>query len=287
MSIINPKTIYTISKKEFLDNIRNRWIILLTVIFIILIIAFSYVAGGGGENVFGDMEASVTAMMGISSLLIPLIAIILGFSTISGEAESGALYVVLSYPVRRIEVLLGKLLGLGSVIIVSILLGFGFGGLVIALTTGTSSWAGYIGFIFLSIFLGFIYLSLAICISSYCKRRITSIGGGIVIFFWSMIYGTVMLALLYAAGHSLEGFLKGESIPEWFFNSAVFSPADMHQTAVYRVFDQSAVTFGAGGGISSFAIPDFLSLGNVLFAHFVWFIIPLVFAYLFFKRRDI
>jgi ABC-type transport system involved in multi-copper enzyme maturation permease subunit len=46
MSFINPKTIFIISKKEFLDNIRNRWIILLTVLFIILIIAFSYVAGG-------------------------------------------------------------------------------------------------------------------------------------------------------------------------------------------------------------------------------------------------
>lgn len=287
MAIINPKMIYTIAKKEFLDNIRNRWIILLTVIFIILIIAFSYVAGGGGEDVFGDMQSSVLGMMSISSLLIPLIAIILGFSTISGEAETGALYVVLSYPVRRIEVLLGKLLGLGSVIIISILLGFGFGGLVIAGTTGTSSWVGYIGFIFLSIFLGFIYLSLAICISAYCKRRITSIGGGIVIFFWGMIYGTVMIAVLYAAGHSLEGFLTGENVPEWFFNSAVFSPSDMHQTAVYRAFGQSVVTFDFGGGTSFFVIPEFLNLGNLLIAHFIWFIIPLILAYYFFKRRDV
>ncbi len=288
MSFINPKTIFTISKKEFLDNIRNRWIILLTVLFIILIIAFSYVAGGGGDDLFGDMEASVTAMMGISSLLIPLIAIILGFSTISGEAESGALYVVLSYPVRRIEVLLGKLFGLGSVIIISILLGFGFGGIVIALTTGTSSWAGYMGFIFLSIFLGFIYLSLAICISSYCKRRITSIGGGIVIFFWGLIYGTAMIAILYASGYSFESILLGD-VPEWFFNSAVFSPADMHQTAVYRIFDQTVISFegGGGGGLNGFVIPDFLNLGNLLIAHFIWFIIPLLLAYFFFKRRDI
>jgi len=288
MSFINPKTIFTISKKELLDNIRNRWIILLTVIFIILIITFSYVAGGGREDLFGDMEASVTTMMAISSLLIPLIAIILGFSTISGEAESGALYVVLSYPVRRIEVLLGKLLGLGSVIIISILLGFGFGGIVIALTTGSSSWTGYIGFIFLSIFLGFIYLSLAMCISSYCKRRITSIGGGIVLFFWSLIYGTVMMAVLFASGQPINSILTGD-LPEWFINSAVFSPSDMHQTAVYRAFGQSAVTFdaGGGGGITSIPIPEFLNLGNLLIAHFIWFIIPLVLAYFLFKRRDI
>jgi len=45
MTVINPKAIYTIAKKEFLDNIRNKWIIILTVIFVLLIIIFSYVAG--------------------------------------------------------------------------------------------------------------------------------------------------------------------------------------------------------------------------------------------------
>ena len=47
MAKINPKSIFAISKKEFLDNIRNKWIILLTVIFVLLIVIFSYVAGGG------------------------------------------------------------------------------------------------------------------------------------------------------------------------------------------------------------------------------------------------
>jgi|GEM_PF-6973615 len=32
MPIINPKTIYTIAKKEFMDNIRSKWIILISII---------------------------------------------------------------------------------------------------------------------------------------------------------------------------------------------------------------------------------------------------------------
>jgi len=166
---INPKAIYTIAKKEFLDSIRNKWIIFLTLIFIILIIVFSYVAGGPGGDLLGDIESTAIFMAGVTSLLIPLIAIILGFATISGEAESGALYVALSYPVRRIEILLGKLIGLGSVLSVSILIGFGIGGLVIALISGIDSIANYISFIFLSIFMGFIYLSLAILGSAISK----------------------------------------------------------------------------------------------------------------------
>jgi ABC-type transport system involved in multi-copper enzyme maturation permease subunit len=285
MGGINLRAIFTISKKEFLDNIRNKWVILLSIIFTLLIIIFSYVAGGqtGGETTFGNLQNTVIALLTITSLLIPLIALILGFSTISGEAESGALYVVLSYPVRRIEVLLGKLLGLGSVIIFSIFLGFGLGGIILAATTGQESWIGYIVFILLSILMGFIYLSLSICISSYCKRRITSIGGVLIVFFWGMIYGTVMIAILFATGYDLESLFIGGNIPEWFFYSVIFSPGDLHQTAVYRGFGLETID---AMGFSS-TIPEILSMNLLLIVHLIWFILPLVLAYYFFRKRDI
>jgi len=281
MAIINPKSIYTIAKKEFLDNIRNKWVILLTIIFIILIIVFSYVAGALGGELFGNIENTVVFMVGVTSFIIPLIAIILGFATISGEAENGSLYVVLSYPVSRLEVLIGKLLGLGSVISVSVFLGFGVGGLIIALTAGTESIINFIWFIFLTIFIGIIYLNLAILGSTISKTRTRSIAFGLLILFWGMIYGTVMFAILYATGSSFE------NMPEWFFNSAVFSPGDMHQTTVMRAFDINVISFDMGPQSLNFPIPDFLSLGNLLFFHFVWFIIPFSLAYYFFKKRDI
>jgi len=228
------------------------------------------------------MQNTAFGLLVISSLLIPLIAIILGFSTISGEAESGALYVVLSYPIRRIEVLLGKLLGLGLVITVSIFLGFGIGGIVIAATVGPESWAGYIGFILLSIFLGFIYLSLSICISAYCKKRITSIGGGILLFLWGMIFGTILMAVLYGTGYELKDMMTG-NVPDWLFNAVIFSPGDLHQTAVMRAFGIDSIDMMG----ASFTMPEFLSMGLLLFVHLIWFMVPLFLAYFFFKRRDI
>ena len=46
MDGFNSKAVYTVAKKEFTDNVRNKWTILLTVLFVILIVVFSYVAGG-------------------------------------------------------------------------------------------------------------------------------------------------------------------------------------------------------------------------------------------------
>jgi len=284
MEKLNPRAIYTIAKKEFLDNIRNKWIILLTVILFLLVLVFSYLAGGTNisEDILGDMQATVFLLLGISSFLIPLIAIILGFSTISGEAESGALYVVLSYPVTRLEVLLGKLLGLGSVIVVAVLVGFGFGGIIITATVSGESWLGYLGFMGLTILLGFIFLSLSICISAYCKRRITSIAGGLVLLFWGAIIGSVFMGILLGAGSNFSDIQTG-NLPGWYWAEPFLCAPDLNQMTVMRVFGIQEIKMMQ----FSFSLPEFLSLGLLVFAHFIWLIIPIILGYYFFKKRDI
>ena len=279
MAIINLKSIYSVAKKEFMDNLRNKWIIAMMIIFLLLTILASYLAGGqaGGEEAFGGMEDTVVSLLSISTLLIPIIAIMLGYSTISGEAENGSLSIVLTYPVKRIEVLIGKLFGLGSVLIFSIVVGFGAGGLIIAATVGASESLAYLSFIALTIMLGFMYLSLSIC-----KKRVTSIAGGIVIFFWAMIYGMIIFGILLASGVSFEQFLTpGFAYPDWLFTSVFFSPGDLYQMAVMQAFGISQA-FGF-----TMEIPEYMSLGLLVFAQFIWLIIPLILAYRFFKRRDI
>ena len=284
MAIINPKSIYTIAKKEFMDNIRNKWIIAMVIIFLLLTILSSYLAGGqaGGEEALGGMEDTVVTLLSISSLLIPIIAIMLGYATISGEAESGSLSIVLSYPIKRVEVLIGKLLGLGSVLIFSIVIGFGVGGLIIAATVGAAEGIAFLLFILLTVILGFVYLSLSICISSITKKRVTSIAGGVMIFFWAMIYGMIIFGILLASGISFEQFITpGFSYPDWLFNSVFFSPGDLYQMTVMKGFGLSQAF---GFTIES---PEYMSLGLLLFAQFIWLIIPMIIAYQFFKKRDI
>lgn len=280
----NARSVYTIAKKEFLDNIRNKWIIVLTGILFILVLVFSYLAGvqGSSGNVFGDMQNTVIGLLSISSILIPLISIILGFGTISGEVESGALSIVLSYPVSRLEVLIGKLLGLGFVIVAAVIIGFGFGGVLITLTVGGESWLGYLAFMGLTILLGFIFLSMSICVSAYFKRRITSIGGGLIIFFWGMIIGVVFLGLLLGSGNEL-GDLQVGNLPAWFWIEPLFSPPDLHQTLVMRAF---GLEFFDVSGFS-LALPEFLSISVLMAGHIVWFVIPLTLAYWFFIRKEI
>ncbi len=277
---LNPRSVYIIAKKEFADNVRNRWIVALIAIFLILTIASAFMAGTGSV---GEMDLTVGVLMSLSSIVVPIIAIILGYATIAGEAESGALSVVLACPVRRIEVLLGKFLGLGSVICFSILVGFGISGIIIAGTTGRAQWGGYVAFILLTMLLGLLYLSLSVSLSALLKRRVTALGAGVVLFFWGMIIGMVWMGLYMSTGGNLNDFISGDSFspPEWFYFEVFLSPQDGTQTAAMLAFGQTTLM-----GIE-FDVPQWINLYSLAFAQLLWTAVPLMLAYWWFQKRDV
>ncbi len=281
---INFGSVYSVAKKEFEDNIRNRWITTLILIFLILTIATSYFAGSreADSSSLGEMEDTITVLLSISVILIPLIAIMLGYATISGECESGSLYVVLAYPIRRREVLLGKFIGLGAVIVFSTIIGFGTGGIIIAVLAGTSKWTGYLMFIALTILLGLLYLSVSMFFSTLTSKRSTSLGLGVLIFFWSMIFGIILMAVYLGGGGSYDELLTGETtFPNWMWWAILLSPMDMNQVAVLRAFGIEEV-FGF-----SMEFPSFMTLSLLVTVQLIWIIVPLILAYYVFERRDI
>lgn len=276
----NLRAVYIIAKKEFSDNARNRWILFMITIFLVLTIVASIMAGHGK---LGELEGTVGTLMSISAMLVPVISIMLGYATISGEAESGALSIVLTCPVSRVEVLLGKFLGLGAVICFSVFVGFGSSGLIIAATTGGAQWGAYLAFMLLTMLLGMLYLSLSVCFSSVLKRRVTSLAAGVFVFFLGLILGMIMMGLWMATGGDLSVFISGDmtSIPDWFWFEVFLSPQDGSGVAAMLAF-----------GVDQFMgyeynLPPWINLGTLALAQIIWTVIPLTLAFLFFIRRDV
>jgi len=276
---MNARKITIIAKKEFMDNVRNKWLIVVTAILLLMTIASS-IAAGGGE--IGEMEATVTTLITLSSMFLPIIGIMLGYGAITGEVESGALSVVLSYPVKRIDVILGKFLGLSCVIFASVLSGFGIAGIVISLATSATQWKGYLLFMLLAMLLGMLYVSLSLFFSAILKRRSTSLGAGIFIFFWGMIIGTIWIGIYAATGGSIVDLYAGKaSFPEWFWYELFLSPQDGNQTATLLAFGIKKIM-----GIS-LDMPSWVNLGSIVASQLIWTITPLLLAVWFFKRRDV
>lgn len=283
MKKIHLRSIYAVSKKEFKDNIRNYWIIAVTSIFFLLTLLTSFFAGGkGGDSaVFGGFEETVATLLSIGSALVPIIAIMLGYATISGEVESGSLDLVLSYPLRRVELLLGKFLGLSAVVGISTVVGFGLGGILIALFAGAASWAGYLTFIMLTMLLGVLYVRLSTFFSTLTSKRSTSLGIAIVIFFWGVIYGTLILGIFLAQGHSMAELLQGEVYPDWLWRTLVLSPQDMYQAEVMLAFGVEEA-FGI-----PLELPAFLNLRFLVSIQLLWTVIPMLLSFYMLEKKDI
>ena len=182
---INPNKIFTIAKKEFMDNVRNKWVLVLSLIFMTLTIVFSYFGGassGGGVEFrgFGD---TVAAMSTIAAMFLPIIAIMLGYGSVISERENGSMGVVLGCPISRYDVIIGKFFGLGSVLMATILLGFGISGLIVGAMTSFDGGLEYFLFLMLTFMFSMFFLGFSLFMSTIANKRSTAIAGGLAVFF--------------------------------------------------------------------------------------------------------
>ena len=98
-----------IAGKEFRDSLRTRWFWLYTIAFTLLAAGLSYLAsayaGLAGVRGFGRTAAGLVNLV---LLIVPLMGLTAGAQALAGERERGTLLYLLSQPVDRAELVLGK-----------------------------------------------------------------------------------------------------------------------------------------------------------------------------------
>lgn len=110
------KNIFVISKYTFIEVYRSKvmlGILFLSVAMIFMTFIASAFAYGAPEKVALDFS------IGIMSVTNLLMSIFLGVTLVSKEIESRTLYMIISRPISRFSYLLGKIIGLSSVLIIN------------------------------------------------------------------------------------------------------------------------------------------------------------------------
>ena len=107
--------ISTIIKKEISDAVTNRSFLLSFGILVLCMVLAGFAAGNTfNSQRFGlakDRLLILSDIAPIITLLGALVAVALGFNSINKERPEGSLEVMLSYPIYRDQIILGKLLG--------------------------------------------------------------------------------------------------------------------------------------------------------------------------------
>ena len=189
------RQILTIAAKEFRDRMRNRWVLAVALVFTVFSLAIAYFGGAQQGTVgFRSIEFTIASLVSLVIYLIPLIALLLGFDAIVGERERGSLDLLLAHPLTRLELLLGKYLGLAAALSLSTLIGFALVGVLLWQRFGQAALYHYGGFVLSSILLGLAFLSLALLISVLARDRTRA--SGLAISLWFVLVLVFDLALM-------------------------------------------------------------------------------------------
>ncbi|GAB3667154.1 ABC transporter permease [Halopiger thermotolerans] len=307
-SSITLESVLAVAKKDFRDSIRSWMFWGLSVFFFTLLVAVTGALSYFGEDIAqagATTDALVLFVSQITRLIIPLIALILGWKSIAGERETGSIKILLSLPHSRKDVLLGKLLGRSAVLSISLTIGFALAAVVVAALLGGFDVVDYASLLAMAIVYGIAYTSVAVSLSSV--TRSTTIAGaamfGVFLLFY-VVWNALQSALrLLMRRGTIAGVpytreiptqngtqeVTMERLPDWALFIDTIDPGTAFQNAI-------TVLSSAGSGELGTAYPDYYFSNGIPFYLENWFsfiillcwiVVPIAIALYRFDRVDL
>ncbi len=274
-------TIVVMVGKEIRQAVRNRWVLAATVLLAGLALSLTFLGSTPTGTVGArPLDVVIVSLSSLTIFLVPLIALLISHDTIVGDVERGTMLLLLSYPVARWQVLLGKFIG--HLAVLAFATGLGYGAAVGALLAagshidkdGLLAFSAMIGS---SALLGAVFIAIGYLASALVRDRGTA--AGICIGLW------LLLVLIYDM--ALLGVLaldKGRNISEAALDALLL----LNPTDVYRLFNLTGfASVSMFSGMAGLAGSTSLSIVTLVAALALWTIIPLSLAALAFSRRQL
>ena len=266
-----------VAREEFRQALESRWLFGFTALLAALVLGLSFFGMAQSREVGFQGFARVTlSLMNLVLFIVPLTGLMLGVTSVTGG--SGALPLLLAQPVSRREVLTGKLVGLGGALTVAQLVGFGGGGIVVALSAGADQVRGFAALTGLSIALGWLMVSTSLMIAVLRPDRLKAMSTAL--FLWLLLVVAYDLVVLGATS-----LLGGLSLQRVLVPALLLNPVD-----IARVLTTLAVGSGALFGPTSAVLMKLsgttAGIGLGLLVLIVETIVPAAIAMWVFQRRD-
>ena len=215
----------------------------------------------------------------MSVYLLPLIALMLSFDALVGEFERGTMLLLLTYPISRWQVIMGKFFGHTLILATAIVIGYGGAAVVTALTTetGFEGWAAYLTMMASSLLLGAVFIALGYLVSVLVRERSTAAGAAVVLWLlFVVLYDLGLLAILLAD--------QEQKIGETLFSFLMLaSPTDTYRILNLTAFD----TVGQAAGIAGVATRAGFGMPVLLSVLVGWITLPLLATMAVFNRREL
>lgn len=265
---------------EFVDGLRNRWVAACIILLGSLALTLLLVGSApSGTTSAGALAISVVSLASLSVYLLPLIALMLSFDALVGEFERGTMLLLLTYPVSRWQVVMGKFCGHLMILTAAIGIGYGGAALITVFTTdsGTDGWQAYVTMMASSVLLGAIFIALGYLVSVIVRERSTAAGAAVVLWLlFVVLYDLGLLGVLLAD--------QEQKMSQTLFSILLLaSPTDTYRILNLTAFD----TVGQAAGMAGVAAKQGFSIPLLLSLLVGWIALPLLATIGLFQRREL
>jgi Cu-processing system permease protein len=270
-----------VAGKEIHQAIRNRWVLAATLLLAALALSLAFL-GSAPTGTVGvrALDVVIVSLSSLTIFLIPLIALLISHDAIVGDMERGTMLLLLSYPVGRWQVLLGKFVGHLAVLAFATCLGYGIAAAAL-IATGSRIEADSLGAFAAmtgsSVLLGSVFVAIGYLVSALVRDRGTA--AGVCIGLWLLLVLIYDMALL-----GLLAVDQGRSLSAAGLDALLL----LNPTDVYRLFNlTSFANVSTFAGMAGLAQSTTLSARVLLAALLLWTCVPLGLAAFAFSRREL
>lgn len=272
--------IWVLALKELRDGLRNRWVAAAIILLGVLALALSLMGSAPTGSVkVSALDITVINLASLSVYLIPLIALMLSYDALVGEFERGTMLLLLTYPVTRWQVILGKFLGHVLILFIAIFAGYGGALLILTVIAGgsTEGWQAYLLMMSSSLILGAVFIALGYLVSVLVKERATAAGTAIGLWLiFVVLYDLVLFGVLLIDDQQVIG-------QQLFSTLMLVSPTDSYRILNLSMFDGVSQAAGIAGVASKAGMSGTLLLSVML----LWVSVPLMATLMLFQRREL
>lgn len=285
-------TALDIARKDFADALRSRAIWFAVSVFVLVLVLGVSIP----LLVFDDPAPSDVISFSqnpATSLLLPIIAVMLGYRSIVGERERGNARFLLSFPHSRSDVVIGKVLGRSSVLAVAILAGFLAVAVLVATFAGTPPIRNLLAFTLVTLYAGSVFVAIAVGVSGMASTGTRAIS---ILVGWFVLATSLWEHVPSGVHYVVAGELPGRDPPWWVHLTRQLNPIEAYSTAGAAVLpatprirvtmDNTGVAADRAAGL---AAPDsvFFETWFAVAVLACWFIVPLAVGYLRFRTADL
>ena len=267
-----------IARKDVRDASRSRWLWVLSGLLLVAFVGYGLVHRYIGANTFTAFLDGLTVL--VASLL-PVLGLGLGYKSIAHDRTSGSLFLTLSFPHSRRDVVFGTFVGRSVVLLAPTLCSLVLAGAVGAVLYGTDGAYMLPWFLLVTVVYGVAFVSIAVALSmsTTTDRRITlgALGSYLLLVqFWEDLHSLTVLIL-----HRFDFTVLG-AMPDWTLLFRLLKPSEAYYRVVRAAFD-----VGLAGRYVGDGAPLYVDWWMAVVLLTAWVSVPLAIGYRRFGAADL